>query len=451
MLLNKKNLILCAVIWIANLTYAQAQHVDGILAVVGEKIILRSDLETEKAQLLRTGGVEDTQAFVCAMFEKLIIKQMMLNQAELDSLPLDDERVEQEIENRLRYFQQQAGSQAELEKYLGKTISEYKEDIRPKMRDQLLIQEMERKITENIKVSPQEVKQFFDTIPKDSIPIIPTEVSVAQLIIDAPISAIAKEFAKNQLEDIRKRILKGESFEKLARAYSEDPGSKDNGGLLPEFGRGDMVPEFERMAFKLKADSISLVFETDYGFHLMKLIQRKGERVIARHILIRPLNTTTDFIRAQARADSVYQLLKSKTMDWCNAVKKYQGEDFGDKGNCGFLKDETTGSQKILFEVLPNEIKMAVEKMQPGDITKPAVTATPDGRQVYRIIYLKDFIPPHQANLDQDYGRIQLEAENMKKQKAIEAWVEKTKKLNYIRLNTDFMACPELKKWENQN
>lgn len=450
--MKKTFLILAAVFAILNSqVQAQATHVDGILAVIGDKIVLRSDIETEKAQLLRTGGVEDTQAYICAVLEKLIIKQMMLNQAELDSLPMDDERVESEIENRLRYFEQQAGSQADLERYLGKTLSEYRAEIRPKMKEQLLIQDMEGKITANVKISPQEVKEFFKSIPKDSIPVIPTEVSVAQLIFDAPVSSEAKEFAKDQLTSIKNRILKGESFEKLARAYSEDPGSREMGGLLPEFGRGDMVPEFERMAFKLKQDSISPVFESPYGYHIMQLIQRKGERVIARHILIRPQNTSSDYVKASNRADSVYKELVAGRMEWCNAVKRYLGADYGDKGNCGFLRDETTGQQKVIFETLPTEIKLIVEKMEPGDFSKPSITQTQDGRQVFRIIYLKEFVAPHEANLEQDYSRIQIEAESMKKSKVVNEWVEKHRLTTYIRLNQGYISCPDLNLWENKN
>lgn len=430
--------------------YSQAMHVDGTLGVIGDKIILRSDLETEMAQMIRSGDAVDTQLVRCMILEQLIVKKLMLNQAEIDSLPLSDERIEAEIENRLRYFQRQAGGQAELERYLGKTLSEYKEEIRPKMREQLLAQEMESKITGGIKVSPQEVKEFFESLPSDSLPIIPTEVEVAQLIIEAPVSPDAKDFARTQLESIRLRILKGENFDRLARLYSEDPGSKENGGLLPEFGRGEMVPEFERMAFKLKPDSMSEVFESPYGFHIMKLIGRKGERVSARHILIRPQNTTSDFIIASSLADSLYDVLQNKNGDWCNIVKKYTSESLGDRGNCGFLADENTGSQKTIFDALPTEIKLAVEKMSPGSYARPAITRTPDGKTVYRIIYLKSFTPPHEANLIQDYSRIQLEAEANKKQKAVDSWVTKTRAKTYIRISKTFNQCPELAEWESK-
>jgi peptidyl-prolyl cis-trans isomerase SurA len=375
---------------------------------------------------------------------------MMLNQAEIDSLPLSEERIDAEIDNRLRYYQRQAGSQADLEKYLGKTLSEYKEEIRPKMQEQLLAQEMENKITGSIKISPQEVKQYYDGIPADSLPIIPAEVEVAQLLIEPPFSPEAKDFAREQLEMLRSRILNGENFEKLARTYSQDPGSKDNGGLLPEFGRGEMVGEFERMAFKLKNDSLSRVFESPFGFHLMKVIKRKGERVLAAHILLRPEYTSADFAVVQKRLDSAYQLLTEKQIDWCGAVKRFASSDIGNKGNCGFFSDELTGSQKMLLAELPMDIKPIVDKLKPGEYSTASKTYTPDGRPVYRLVYLKTLTPPHQANLIQDYGRIQLEAESRKKEKAVEDWLEKNRKGTYIRLQKGYISCPDMLRWENQ-
>lgn len=283
------------------------QYVDGVVAVVGSKIILQSDFETEKMQMTKGSSLKDSQMIHCNLLKDMIIQKLLLNQAELDSLTVPVDQLESEIDNRLRYYQKQAGSMAELEKYLGKTVNEFKDDIRPKMQEQLLAKQMYGEITKNIRISPQEVKQFYESILQDSLPIISTEVEVGQLMIEPIVTSEAKEFAKAQLEDIRARILRGENFEKLARAYSMDPGSKSQGGMLPEFGRGEMVPAFERMAFKLKPDSVSPVFESDFGFHVMKLTKRRGERVIASHILIRAENTSEDYKFASMRVDSVYQ------------------------------------------------------------------------------------------------------------------------------------------------
>jgi peptidyl-prolyl cis-trans isomerase SurA len=426
------------------------KFVDGILAVVGEKIILASDFETEKVQIARGQTLPDSQKIYCYVLEQLIIRKLMLSQAEIDSLPLPDDRIEAEIDNRIRNFQRQAGSLSDLEKYLGKTIQEFKEEIRPKMREQLLAQEMQQKITGTIRISPKEIQEYYKKIPEDSLPIIPTEVEVAQLLVELPISQISTDFAIEQLEQLKKRIQKGESFEKLARLYSMDPGSKNQGGLLPEFGRGEMVSQFERMAFKLKEDSLSPVFKSDFGYHLMKLIKRKGERVIAAHILIRPENTSDDYLIASNRVDSIHNLLVSGSVDWCTAVKKYSSEKMGNQGYCGFLTDEATGMQKTLFEALPTDVKQIIDKMKPGEFSKPAVTQTPDGRIMYRILYLKTFIPPHQANLIQDYSRIQMEAESEKKQQAIDKWVEKHRKRTYIKIYARDAECIDLEKWENE-
>ena len=430
------------------------QFADGVVAIVGNKVILYSEFETEKMQLSRGVALPDSQKQFCFLLERLIIEKLMLSQAEIDSLPLEDDRVEAEIENRLRYFQRQAGSISDLEKYLGKSIGEYKAEIRPMMRNQMLSKEMERTITANIKITPKEVSQYYEKIPQDSLPIIPAEVEVAQLLVEPPISEEAKEFAKSQLESLRKRILKGESFEKLARAYSMD-GTKSNGGVLPEFGRGEMVPQFERVAYKLKSDSISQVFETGFGFHIVKLIKRKGERVIAAHILIRPENTSEDFAKAMSKIDSAYQLMELSTDNWCNAVKKYSstfpnlGQDYGNRANCGFFTDEMTGLQKLTFEQLPSDVKKELDKLKPGEFTRPTITFTPDGRQVYRMLYLKSFTAPHVANLVQDYSRIQMEADMDKKQKAIDSWVDKYRKKTYIRINMRNLECDFIKKWDN--
>lgn len=433
--------------------YLPPQYVDGIVAVVGSKIILQSDLETEKMQQSQGLMNADSNVLFCKILEEIIIQKLLLNQAELDSLVVPEDQLESEIDNRLRFYQRRAGSMAELEKYLGKTVVEFKDDIRPKMREQLLAKQMYGEITKNIRISPQEVKLFYDSIPQDSLPIIPTEVEVGQLMIEPLITQEAKDFAKMQLEDIRSRLMRGESFEKLARAYSMDPGSKNQGGLLPEFGRGDMVPAFERMAFRLKTDSVSPVFESDFGFHVMKLLKRKGERVIAAHILIRPENTSEDYKIASMRVDSVYQLITSGKLLWCDAVKKYATEDKYNrdaKGNCGFILDQMTGMQKTTFETLPSDVKKVVDQLKPGEYSAPEMVTTQDGRSVYRIIYLQSFVAPHQANLVQDYSRIQLEAESQKKQKAVDDWVMKHRKKTYIRIKSRDLQCNNLRAWDHE-
>ncbi len=423
---------------------------EAVLVVVGDKIVLMSDFENDLSQFKLQMDQEITDDIRCEILKQIIVKKMMINQAELDSIPMPDDRVDAELDNRIRYFMRQIGGQEEFERYLGKSIQEYKNEIRPKMVEELLSREMEGKITADIKISPREVRAFYDSIPKDSLPIIPVEVEISQMIFQPVVSTVAKEYAKSTLQDLRNRILNGSSFETLAKAYSQDPSSGKEGGLLPEFGRGDMVPEFERVAFKLKPDSISEIFESDFGYHIIKLISRRGERVICKHILIRPEITRSDLEDAAKRADTAYQKLLNKEMDFCSVVKKYSDNDQNSKGYCGFLMDESTGGVKILLEMVPPDIKAAIDALTPGSYSKPTIAFTEDGNQYIRIIYLKSITTPHLANIDQDYDRIQIEALNTKKSQAIEQWVNKTRKETFIKVNTTIYNCPSLLDWNNK-
>jgi peptidyl-prolyl cis-trans isomerase SurA len=268
------------------------------------------------------------------------------------------------------------------------------------------------------------------------------------------VSLESKEFAREQLESVRKRILRGESFEKLARAYSMDPGSKAQGGLLPEFGRGEMASEFERMAFKLKPDSLSPIFETEFGYHIMRVSKRRGERVVASHILIRAENTNDDITRALYKIDSAYNLLVDNKIQWCDAVKKYAtaGDKFVayDKGTCGYFTDVRSGMQTLQFESLPPDVRKIAEKMKPGEVSEPALISTEDGRPAYRMIYVNSVTPPHTANLIQDYSKIQMQADSKKKYETLQKWIKVHRNNNYIRFKGRTFDCENLKSWEHE-
>ena len=427
----------------------KAQWVDGIIAVVGDKIVLRSELETELANV-QLDTVSNPEEFACETLRGILLQKLLINQAELDSLPLEEERVNSELDNRIRYFQRQIGSRSALEGYLGMTIEEYKEQIRPKMRAQLLAQQMQASITADVIVSPRDVKEYFDTIPKDLLPLVPSSVRVAQLMIEPDYSPFAKEFARELLEGIRAKVMNGQSFESLAKLYSQDPGSKVEGGLLPEFTRGAMVPDFEREAYKLKPDSISPVFESDFGFHIIKMIKRKGESIVARHILIRPQLTNSDIQRTSNLVDSLHKKLSSGEADWCEVVKKHNKSKYNNPAYCGFMQDETTGNDKVFYEMLSPELKKSLDEMKPGEFSKPQYSKLPDGGSIFYVIYLKELFPPHQANLKDDYDRIKIEAESAKKQKVMDEWIEKTLKTNYLKINKENMSCPMLAEWELQ-
>jgi len=433
--------------FIFNSSFAQkAKWVDGIIAVVGDKIVLRSELETELANV-QLDTISDPEAFACETLRGILLQKLLINQAELDSLPLEEERVDNELDNRIRYFQRQIGSQSALESYLGMTVPEYKEQIRPKMRSQLLAQQMQSSITAEVILSPKDVKEYFDTIPVIQLPLVPSSLQVAQLMIEPEYSSFAKNFARELLTDLRMRIIKGESFERLAKLYSQDPGSKIEGGLLPEFARGAMVPDFEREAYKLKPDSISPVFESDFGFHIIKMIKRKGDNIVARHILIRPQLTNSDIEATSELVDSLHAKLQSGGANWCDVVKKHNKSKYNNAAYCGFMQDETTGNDKVFYELLSPELKKSLDEMKPGDFSSPQYSKLPDGGSIFYIIYFKQLFPPHTANLKDDYDRIKLEAESAKKQEVMDEWVKKTLKTNYLKINKENVSCPSLADW----
>ena len=260
--------------------------IDKIVAQIGDNVILKSDIEAQKLQAAQSGLVITAETD-CAILEQLMFQNLLLNQAEIDSIVITDAQVDAEMENRIRVIENQIGGRDKMEKFYGKSINEIKSEFREIIRKRLMSEEMERRITQDVTVTPKEIEAFFKTIPKDSIPLINSKLSFQQIVVFPEITKDDKELARTRLEEIRQNILGGKSFETQARIHSQDPGSASQGGKL-EATRGMMVPQFEAVVFSLKENEISQVFETEYGFHIIQLIERKGDDYVCRHILISP-------------------------------------------------------------------------------------------------------------------------------------------------------------------
>lgn len=424
------------------------QVIDEVVAVVGNTPVLRSELDVLISQL--DPEIEVTADIKCQLLQKLLINKMLVHQAEIDSLKLGDDEVNDRIDNNIRFFERQMNSRANVERYLGMSIPEYKKQIFVKVRSQMLLERMEQKIKSEIKITPREVRDYYKRIPTDSLPYISSEVEVGQIVINPDYSSEAKQIALEQIEELRQRVMDGESFLKLAGIYSDDPGSKVQGGLLPEFGRGDMVPEFERAAYKLKKDSISDVVETKYGYHILKMIDKRGDKVMVRHILIRPKLIESDLTLAKMKLDTVLQLLQQGKTSFCEAVKTYS-QDEETKPNCGFFTDPNIGSQRIPFDYLDKSMASALSMMKPGTYSEPALDYAPDGTPFYRILYLQSETKPHVANLEQDWQRIQAMALDSKKDNELELWGEKTRKETYIYISSHYLDCAYFKEWNTNN
>jgi len=456
--MDKLRKILCAIIllgfFMPTTTYAQIDKprelVDFIIAVVGDKVILRSEFESEIEQIKESGEVI-TPEIRCLVFEELLQRKLLVHQGEMDSLPISDEQVEDEMNRRLKYFAGQMGGEKKLEEYLGKSMIEYKREMRPKMRQQLLARAMEGQVYGDIKVSPSEVKDYFYKIPSDSIPLISAEFEIGQIVIKPIASDVAKEYARRQLEDLRYNIVhRGLDFALAAKRNSDDTYSAQRGGSLGEFGRGDMVPAFERAVFKLQKDSISQIIETDFGFHIIKLVERRGEKVEALHILIRPKLTSFDIQDATNLADSIRNAFIHDSSSFCDLALKFS-DDFMTKGSCGMLSDPQTGSVKIAVEYIDRELMRELSVLKPGELSYPKVIDLPDGSKGVRILYLKSEIAPHRASLRDDYPRIQFAALEAKRNETMQNWILKKVAKTYIYINKEYFDCEFIYNWEKIN
>lgn len=420
--------------------------VDRIIAVVGSKAILQSDLENQYLQYLNQGyDVKDDMR--CFIMEELLYQTLLTNQAELDSVKITDAQVESELQRRLRYFINQIGSEKKLEEYYKKSIAEIKNEFRELVKEQLIVQSMQAKITEGVKVSPAEVKEFYHSIPTDSLPLISSEIEVAQIVAYATIPRELKEIALEKITKLRERIIKGENFSTLAVLYSEDQGSAKRGGELGFVSKADLVPEFAAAAFKLKGNEVSDIVESEYGYHIIQLIDRKGNQINVRHILIKPATSPDEILKAKERLEKVREdILTHDTLTFSLAAQIYS-DDKTTKNNGGVIVNPASNSPQFEVEQLDPSVFFVIDKMKVGEISQPVPFKTPDGREGYRLLLLKSRTEPHRATLKDDYARIQNFALSEKQNKIINKWIADKIKVTHIRINEDYTDCKFTNPW----
>jgi peptidyl-prolyl cis-trans isomerase SurA len=431
-------------------TTAQTQVIDQVVAVVGKNVILQSDIENQYVQYRLQRGISGSASSIrCRILEDLLFQKLMLNQAELDSITVTQEQVEQEMERRLKYFISELGSQEKLEQYYNKTISEIKNELRVLVNDQMLVEQVQNGIMSTVVITPSEVKQFFRSIPKDSIPMITTEFEVAQIVKMPPIEIDEKLRVKARLHEFRQRILNGERFSTMAVLYSEDPGSARKGGELGFYGRGELYPEFEAVAFKLKDGEVSEIVETEAGFHIIQMIERRGEYVNVRHLLLTPKVSPESLMKASAELDSIARLIRSGEITFDKAVEQYS--ELPAKIAGGLLINPYTGGTKFEASQLDPQVSFLAEKMAVGELSDPVPMKTEDGKDAFRLLMLKTKTDPHMANLKDDYNRIQEWALQEKKQKAVEQWIRSKSKNAFVSIISDYRACTFEFDWKSLN
>jgi peptidyl-prolyl cis-trans isomerase SurA len=424
-------------------TQAQPVIADEIAAVVGDKILLHSELELEMEQQKKQVNNLKEASTRCQVFNQLLIRKFMLMRADLDSLPLQEERVDAELNKRVSYFVSMYGSERKMEEAIGKTVAQLKNENRDKIRDELLIQAQKEKLVGSVKVSPNEVSAYFNKFPKDSLPNFDAEVEIAQILRKPKVTAEEKKIAYDKITDIRNQIITGTSFRTMALLYSDDKSSARNGGEMDEFGRGQMVAAFEAMAFKLQNDTISPIIETEFGYHIMQLIYRKGDHVKVRHILIRAVMINKDFENARVFLDSIRTRISIDSITFEDAAKKVS-DDEHTSFNGGYYLDPTTGSTRVAVSALDKETYETIAKLKPGQMTQPFQVTLEDGTVAYRMLYLKSEAPPHVMNLKDDYQKIQAKALEAKQFDMLKKWITKEKSKIYYNVRDNYKDCLNL-------
>lgn len=413
--------------------------VDKIIAKVDNYIVLKSELETAYQAYLAEGNTQSQEAR-CELFNRLIINKLMVAKAEIDSVIVTDVEVDGNTEQRMAMILQNSGNSPEqLERVYGKTLEQIKVELREQIREQLIAREMTNVITKDITVTPAEIKKFFNKIPTDSLPFYSSDVEVAQIVRTAKVSAAQEEEARKKLLDLRERLLKGENFTELAMKNSEDQSAQYNGGELGYVGRGAMVPEFEAQAFKLKLGEISQPFKSPFGFHIMQLIDRRGNEYNSRHILISAVPSDEDIKQAEKFLDSIRTKIINDKLKF-EQVAKEISDDANTKGLGGFFTD-ADGSTRISMRDIDPVVYLNIDTMKVGNISKPLRYRTDDGKEAVRILYFKTKLPPHVANLKDDWSRIQSAALAEKKDLTLDRWFNKARQDVFINIDPAYNYC----------
>ena len=428
--------------------YMFSQSIDKIQAKIGSEILLISDIENQYNQVL-SQGVINTENLRCNIIDELLLQNFLVHHAKIDStIEIVQDDIDAEINNRISFFEKQLGSLEKVESYFNRSISSMEDELMLIVKDQFYSQKKQSKIINDVKITPNEVKDFYNKLITDDIPTVPTKVELSQLVILPRISKEKEQIIKDKLNSFRKRIYDGEDFKVLATLYSDDPGSASSGGELGFMSRGDLVPEFERAAFKLKKDEISEVVQSKFGFHIIQMIERRGEQINVRHILLKPKFSSSSLKSASDKITSIKLEIDSNLLSFEEAIIEYSDDD--SKNNGGLIINPQTGTTQFTYEELDPSIRYMVEKMSEGDISKPSLTKSQDGTQAaYRLLKIKSKKLEHKANVIDDFDLLKEYALANKKQTVLDNWVTDNLDATFISLSPELSKCPCYNKWNN--
>jgi peptidyl-prolyl cis-trans isomerase SurA len=419
---------------------------DKIAAIVGDRIILQSDIKNSIADIARQGGTVPDNA-ECMLMEQALVSKVLMLQAEKDSLPVTDEEVEAELDQKIRYYVNQLGSVQALEDMAGKTVYQIKDDARESVKEQKLASAMQQKIVGSVRITPNEVKAFFDKIPKDSLPFYESELEIGQIIIFPKASRELEQYIMGEMLNYKKQIeSKLTTFDQLAKKVSEDPGSKDRGGQY-EINRNEKNwdPIFMSTAFRLKEGEISAPVKSKFGFHIIQMVQRNGDDAVVRHILRIPPVTEDEIKQAISKLDTVRSKIIAGTMSFNEAAGKYSDEESRFAGP--FLTGRD-GSTYVPIDALDKGMVGMISKMKVGEFSQPTPFESEQAKKGVRIIYLKSRSEPHRMNMADDYSKISTFALEEKKSKTLDKWLKGKIATYYISIDPGTgEECPQLEKY----
>lgn len=442
-------LVLCAAaLWCK--AQPKLELVDKVIGVVGDEIILFSDLKAQELEM--TQGKESLSAMErCGVYETLLYQKLLLHQSRIDSIEVSQAEVDGQVEQRLNYYIQMFGTAEQFEAYYGKTVAQMKDEYKDLVRDQLLVQKEQQEVTKNVKVTPADVQRFYNQVPKDSLPLIEEQVQYSQIMFDPEIRESERQRVIHFMDSIRKDLISGRTSMTIQAAkWSEDPGSKYKGGCYPLQRKGSFVPEYEAAVFATPEGSYTPVFKSTYGYHFVKVVEKRGDYYESCHVLVAPKIVIEDLDLARLKADSVHTALTKDSLSFEKAAVRYS-TDTETKNQEGKVMNMMTGGTRHELGSLTPEVNIVLRDLKPGEISTPTLVTKTDGNQAYVIYKLNSRLNAHRATLESDFEIFKQQAEATAKQKETDKWVSRTLAKTYVKIDSEYASCAFQFPWMKNN
>jgi peptidyl-prolyl cis-trans isomerase SurA len=415
--------------------------IDEVVATVGDDAILRSDIEYQYEQS-KIEGINYNGDIKCHIFEQLLVQKLLLNQAKIDSVDVKNNEVASQVDARMNYFIQQVGGQDKLEEYFGKPLSQIKRDQMETVRTQMITQRMQGQITGDVKVTPADIRQQYSKMSEDSLPLVPALYELQQIVVYPEIEQKEIDRIKTRLRDFQKQVADGRDFATLAVLYSEDPGSATRGGDLGWYSKSGFVPEFSAVAFNLQEKGkVSKIVETEFGYHIIQLIERRGDRINCRHILLKPKVSAESRKKATQFLDTLSTLINNGKMSFDDAAKRFS-MDKDTRFNGGIMINPYDGTQRFQLSQIPADIAKSIQNLKEGEFSKPfAMMDDRRGKETFRLVRLRKRHEPHRANLNDDYDMLKSVIEEQKRKQIFDDWVTKKQRELYVNITPAWQGC----------